>query len=139
MKCLVMLLFFFPFNNSLFAQVKPVNKKYSKNVKITSKPAVRPTSKIGTSKNVSPADTASFPEANINPSKMQLPKTVGPSATKLNNSVFKTPVYNNTVTGTNAPGDVNTGLRPGSSGNDHEVNESLKKVRANADSARGPR
>ena len=128
----------FTLNSSLFAQVKPIKKTTSKVVKKKTTVAIRSTTIPNKTKIVSPADTATVPEANVNPSKMQLPKTVGPSATKLNNSVIKTPVYNNTATGTNAPGDVNTGLRPDNTLDYPQENIKLNQVRASADSAKQP-
>lgn len=46
--------------------------------------------------------------------KIEIPKdnSFNPSSPKLKNSKIKTPLYNNQVTGTAAPGDVNTGIPP---------------------------
>jgi len=66
--------------------------------------------------------------------KINVPKDNGfnPSNPKLKNSKVKTPVYNNQVTGTNAPGDVNTGISADNSMNHLPPNNATK------DSTKGP-
>ncbi|MFT3912277.1 MAG: hypothetical protein QM737_22815 [Ferruginibacter sp.] len=137
MKKLLFILMLFTLNSS-FAQVKPVKKNNSKNIKKKTTVAIRSTTIPNKTKPFSPKDTITVPESNVNPYKMQLPKTAGPSTIKLNNSVIKTPVYNNNATGTSIPGDVNTGLRPGNTMNQPPENNSLNQIRAQADSARQP-
>lgn len=73
--------------------------------------------------------------------KMELPKSnnFDPSNPKLKNSKIKTPVYNNQLTGTNAPGDRNTGI-PASTSNDRKtVNVSQERVKVIQDSLSGRR
>ncbi len=80
---------------ALIAQVKPSVKKSKANVvqKKNIKPAINTTAEKDTIRIMMP------PENGFNPSN-----------SKLKNSKIKTPVYDGKLTGTNAPGDANTGI-----------------------------
>ena len=56
-------------------------------------------------------------------------KSFNPSNSKLRNSKIKTPVYNNNLTGTNAPGDVNTGIPADNSNHRPTGNAALDKLK----------
>lgn len=55
-------------------------------------------------------------------------KNFNPSNSKLRNSKIKTPLYNNNLTGTNAPGDVNTGIPADNHNNRPTGNAALDKL-----------
>jgi hypothetical protein len=95
-----------------YAQVKPSQKTNDATIK--EKPPKKSTIKA---KQSPLADSAIKPMDGHNHGdtiKIDIPKdnSFNPSNSKLKKSKVKTPVYNNQVTGTNAPGDVNTGLPP---------------------------
>jgi len=102
---------------SLFAnaQVKSPSQKTNNTItkeKPPKKTAIKPTtgpikdSVINSSNGHNHGDTI----------KIDVPKDdrFDPANPNLKNSKIKTPVYNNQLTGTNAPGDVNTGIPPAS-------------------------
>ena len=63
--------------------------------------------------------------------KIIVPKdnSFNPSNSKLRNSKIKTPVYNNNLTGTNAPGDVNTGIPADNTNHRPTGNAALDKIK----------
>ena len=63
--------------------------------------------------------------------KIIVPKdnSFNPSNSRLRNSKIKTPVYNNNLTGTNAPGDVNTGIPSDNTNHRPTVNVALDKIK----------
>src|SRR6478672_871755 len=60
-----------------------------------------------------------------------------PANPKLRNAKVKTPLYDNQLTGTHAPGDVHSGI-PASPGNHVPAKTSEEKVKDALDSARRP-
>ncbi|MEO6669971.1 MAG: hypothetical protein ABIN36_10875 [Ferruginibacter sp.] len=59
-------------------------------------------------------------------------KSFNPANPKLRNSKIKTPVYNNNLTGTNAPGDANTGIPADNINHRPNTNAAMEKIKDSA-------